>query len=57
MSRFTKPWNEPDSDEDIDRRLDDREEKAHERLVDNQLNCDHRKVVNGRCRLCGKMIV
>jgi hypothetical protein len=56
MSRFTNPQNEPDSDADIDRRQDYRDEQRRERLVGEQMNCEHRKVVDGRCRICGKMM-
>lgn len=55
MSRFSNPLHEPESDADIDRRLDERKDSAWERVSEQRQNCLHIKIVDGVCRHCGEI--
>ena len=43
MQRFTKPINDPPSDEDLDRRADYRESRGRERQIEREMGYENEK--------------
>ena len=57
MERFPRHYHETDRDSDFyERRAEAREERNREDLVESQMNCEHRLIVNGKCRHCGQIM-